>query len=185
MGKKKIKELKEEIKLAEGVTASYDGLTFIMKGPKGEVSKIIKANNVKITIEGDKISIVGIGTTKNEKKMIGSINAHIKNLQKGVTEGHVYKLKVCSGHFPMNVVINKGEITIKNFLGEKFPRSLKIKEGVQVKLNGDQIVVEGTSKEICGQVSADIEKLTSVKGRDLRIFQDGIYIIEKDGKQIK
>ncbi|MBI4440357.1 50S ribosomal protein L6 [Candidatus Woesearchaeota archaeon] len=185
MGRKKIKMLKEEIGLVKGVTASYDGSTFSMKGPKGEASKIIRSKMATITIEGGKVIIAGKKFTKREKTEIGSITAHIKNLQRGVTEGHIYRLKICSGHFPMNVSLSKGEIVIKNFLGEKFPRVLKIKQGANVKIDGQEIIVEGTSKETCGHVAADIEKLTSVSGRDLRVFQDGIYITEKDGKMIK
>ncbi len=122
---------------------------------------------------------------KKGKKVIETFKAHIKNLLKGVSEGHKYLLKICSGHFPMAVSSTKEEITIKNFLGEKVPRKLKIKEGAIVKVEGDQIVVEGSNKEIAGQVSADIEQLTRRPGYDSRIFQDGIWLVSKDGKEIK
>ena len=62
---------------------------------------------------------------------------------------------------------------------------LEIKEGAEVKIEGDIITVESCSKETAGQTAADIEKLTKITNRDLRIFQDGIYITEKDGKPIR
>ncbi|HLC64944.1 MAG TPA: 50S ribosomal protein L6 [Candidatus Nanoarchaeia archaeon] len=185
MGKKKPKQIVDEIALADGVSAAYDGASVRLKGPKGEASKDIRATNVSISIEGKRVILSGKGVSKKEKKAVYSIAAHIKNLLKGVTEGHRYRLKICSGHFPMNVSVTKNEVVIKNFLGEKFPRTLKIKPNVSVKLDGQEMIVEGPSKELCGQVSADIEKLTSVRNRDLRIFQDGIYITDKDGKLIK
>ena len=83
------------------------------------------------------------------------------------------------------ILNNKNEIVIKNFLGEKVPRVLKIKEGAKVKIDGEIVLVESCDKEIAGQVAADIEKLTVIKNRDNRIFQDGIHIINKSGKQIE
>jgi large subunit ribosomal protein L6 len=104
---------------------------------------------------------------------------------KGATEGHVYKLKVCSGHFPMNVAVAGKDFVVKNFLGEKKPRQVAIKEGVDVKVEGEIVTVESCDKELAGQTAADIETLTRITNRDLRIFQDGIYITEKDGKPVR
>src|SRR3989338_3940685 len=104
---------------------------------------------------------------------------------KGANEAHQYVLKICSGHFPMTVSINKNELVIKNFFGEKHPRILKIKEGANVKLDGDNINIESLNKEIAGQVAADIEAMTKRAQFDRRIFQDGIYLILKDGEEVK
>ena len=85
----------------------------------------------------------------------------------------------------MNVSVNNNELIVKNFLGEKVPRTLKLKPGATVKVEGDSITVESPVKEIAGQVSADIELLTRRTGYDSRIFQDGCWIIMKDNKEIK
>ena len=85
----------------------------------------------------------------------------------------------------MNVRITVNKLVIKNFLGEKVPRTLEFKNGVQVKVDGDLIHVVSNSKELAGQVSADIEQLTRRPGYDTRVFQDGCYIISKDGKELK
>ena len=108
-----------------------------------------------------------------------------KKILKGVVEGHVYQLKICSSHFPMSAAVNNGEFSVKNFLGEKVPRTIKIKENVDVKVEGDIITVESPDKELAGQTAASIEQLCKITNRDRRIFQDGIYIISKAGKEIK
>ena len=84
----------------------------------------------------------------------------------------------------MNVSLKGDVLEIKNFIGEKVPRTLKIRPGASVKINGDEIVVEAINKEIAGQTAGSIEKLTKRPGFDKRIFQDGIYIVEKDGKRL-
>ena len=72
----------------------------------------------------------------------------------------------------------------KNFLGEKSPRTLTLKKNVSIKIEGDLIAIESPNKELAGQMASDIELLTAKANRDLRVFQDGIYMIEKAGKKI-
>jgi large subunit ribosomal protein L6 len=85
----------------------------------------------------------------------------------------------------MNVAVSGDKLSVKNFLGEKIPRVAKILPGVTVKVEGDIIDIESTDKEAAGQTAANFEQLTRITNRDLRIFQDGIYITVKDGKEIK
>lgn len=179
----KIKELKEEIE-AKDVEVKLEGTMLTLKGKKGEVSRNIQWKNVELKVEGNNIVVSAKNATKKEKRMIYTFCSHITNMIKGIQEGHNYKLKICASHFPMNVSVSGNELIVKNFLGEKFPRKIKIKEGVKVKVEGDLIEVDSVSKELAGQTAADIEQLTKVRNRDIRIFQDGIYIINKDGKEV-
>ncbi|RLE45007.1 50S ribosomal protein L6 [Candidatus Woesearchaeota archaeon] len=174
-----------EVKLdiPEGVSVSYEDGVVCVKGPLGELKRSLFYPGVDIKVD-DKITIRSSKATKREKKMIGTFRAHIKNMFKGVTEGHVYKLKVCSGHFPMSVSVEGDEFVVKNFFGEKAPRKLKIPEGVKVKVDGNDVIVESVDKELAGRTASDIEQLTRRVGFDKRIFQDGIYIYYKDGKYV-
>ena len=179
------KPLQEDLKVPEGVALTCSSGKVTLKGKKGEHQRDFFQPLVQLQADGQTIQLRAIRTTKREKKMAGTIIAHLKNMIIGVTEGHSYKLKICSGHFPMNVSVSPKEFIIKNFLGEKYPRILQLKPGVMVKIDGQDIIVESVDKEKAGQVAADIETLTKVKGRDLRIFQDGIYITTKDGKSVR
>ena len=173
------------IELPEDVISSIDGKFLLIKGIKGEVKKEIKQHNISIKITNKKIYLESKSGTKKDKKITGSLVAHIKNMIKGSSQNHVYTLKICSGHFPMNVSVSGSKFTIKNFLGEKIPRVLQLKQNADVKIEGDLVYVTSTNKEIAGQISADIEQLTRRPGYDSRIFQDGCYILNKDGKELK
>ena len=181
----KTNKIDEKIEIPEGITISYENGIYTVKGPKGEVQKKMLHPKIKVTTDATSILLNVVKATKRELKIVNTYRAHIKNLFKGVTEGHLYKLKICSGHFPMNVSIKGNHFEIKNFIGEKVPRTLKIKEGATVKIDGDAVVVEGIDKELTSQTAASIEQLTRRPGFDTRVFQDGIFITDKDGKLIK
>lgn len=176
---------KATIKIPENVSVELVDDLIILKGPKGEVSRSLKYPRVNIEIKDGQIMVSSKNATKKEKTIIGTFESHIKNMIKGVRDGVVYKLKICSGHFPMTASIEGKNFVVKNFFGERIPRVLKLKEGVNVKVDGDFVIVEGVNNELVSQTAADIEQLCRITNRDRRIFQDGIYIIDKDGQQIE
>lgn len=176
------KNIEEALDIPQGVTATVEGGLVTIKGEKGELSRRFRARGVSIALEGNTVKLLAENVTQREKKLFFTFKAHIKNMIRGVQEGYTYKLKICSGHFPMSVSLKGNTFEIKNFIGEKVPRQLTIKEGAEVKVEGDKITVFAIDKELAGQVAADIEKLTRRTGFDKRIFQDGIYITEKAGK---
>jgi len=175
----------QEINIPEGIEISKDGHLIKVKGPKGEVSKKLAGARIDISLDKNSVKIISKKASKREKKLIYTFKAHINNMIKGVTDAFVYKLKICPGHFPMNVSMDKDVFTIKNFFGEKTPRKLKINPKVKVKIDSKDVYVEGIDKELTAQTAASIEMLTKIKNRDRRIFQDGIYIVSKAGKEIK
>ncbi|MBI2559430.1 50S ribosomal protein L6 [Candidatus Woesearchaeota archaeon] len=191
--KKKMKKIQakrkgkitKEVALPDGVSASVNGTRLLIKGPKGEVKRELRRQSISITVDNHKILFESKSETKRDKKIIGALAAHARNMVNGCLQNHNYTIKICSGHFPMNVSISSGKLIVKNFLGEKVPRVLHLKEGANVKVEGDLIYVTSASKELAGQVTADIEKLTRRPGYDSRIFQDGCYIIIKDGRELK
>ncbi|MBN2111521.1 50S ribosomal protein L6 [Candidatus Woesearchaeota archaeon] len=177
--------MNEEVEVPKGVEVKLEKGLITVKGAKGECKRVFADPKVTIKVEKESVVVSAKSTTKREKTKVGSYAAHVKNMIKGASQGHVYKLKICSGHFPMNVAVTGKDFIVKNFLGEKHPRILKLKEGVKVTIDGEIITVEGCNKELAGQVAADIESLTRITNRDLRVFQDGIYMTNKDGKDIR
>ncbi len=176
--------LTEKLEIPKEVSVSYLNNIILVKAGKSQCQR--KFIDKKITLEvSNEITFKSQEDNKRARKIIGSYIAHLKNMFKGVLEGHHYIMKICSGHFPMTVAVQKGEFTVKNFLGEKVPRILKLKENVNVKVEGDQVKIDSADKELAGQTAGSIEKLTRRPGFDTRIFQDGIYIISKAGKVIK
>jgi len=171
--------IEEKVEVPSGVTATFSEGIVSIKGPKGEVSRDITHPKVDVSLSDGVLRMYCEVGTKREKNFMFTIRRHIQNMVRGVQEPYVYKLKVCSGHFPMTVAVAGENLEVKNFLGEKSPRKLRLKKGATVKVNGPNITVESANVEIAGNIASDIERLMYKGTRDARIFQDGIYIIEK------
>ena len=178
------KEIFKEIEIPEGVEAELDGSLLKVRGPQGENQRMFDTNKISLTKEGNKMVVGNKKATKKEKKLINSAAAHIKNMVTGVGHKFEYQLKVCFSHFPISVEIKGKEVLIKNFLGERVPRKTVIPEGVEVEINKDVIKVTSVDKELAGQVAADFETATRIRSRDRRIFQDGIFITNKAGREM-
>lgn len=178
------KDLQKKIEIPEGVEISLEEGMMTVKGKEGENKRRFKTGKIILEKKDSELILKCGGATKKEKKMMNTILAHIKNLIEGIQKKFEYRLKICSSHFPITVDIQGDEAIIKNFLGEKMPRKLKIPEGVEIKKDKEIIKVMSHNKELAGQTAADFERVTKIRMRDRRVFQDGIYIINKPGGSI-
>ncbi len=178
------KEIFQEIDIPEGVEVNLEEDTLVVKGPEGENKRNFNMRNIIFEIKEKKIRIGNEKSTKKDKKRINTITAHIKNMIKGIQEKFVYTLKVVFSHFPITVEVSGDEVIIKNFLGEKIPRKCDIPKGAEVKINKNIITISSYDKEIAGQAAANLERVTRIRNKDRRVFQDGIYITNKAGRDM-
>lgn len=173
------KDIQKIIEVPQGVSVSTsDNFVFVSKGNK-ILKRKIDLGKAKMEISNGKIRLFAEKGTKKEARSIGTFYSHLKNMIKGVQEDFVYKLEICNVHFPMNVKVEQDKLVIKSFLGEKYPRYAKILPNVKVEVKGNEVIVSSYDLEAAGQTAANIEKATRVKNRDLRVFQDGIFIVSK------
>ncbi len=174
--------LKDEVEIPEKVQVTIADGVVTVKGPQGEISKRLSHPKVKLEKKGKHVVVSSEFPRKAEKALVGTYGAHLRNMMQGATKGFEYKLKIVYAHFPIKASVKGDQFVIENFLGEKFPRKTKILGTTKVNVKGDQVLVTGPNVEDAGQTAANIEKATRIKGFDLRVFQDGIYITEKPGR---
>ena len=172
--------IREEIEIPEGVEVIIENNEVSVKGPNGEDSRKFTYPNVSIKEENDVVVLETAFPKKKDKAMIGTTKAHINNMIIGVTDGFTYHMKIVFAHFPMTVKVEKDIVNIDNFLGERHPRTAKIVGDSKVAVKGDEVTITGINKEHVGQTMANLEQATKIKGRDPRVFQDGIYLTSKE-----
>lgn len=176
-------KIEEKIIIPEGITCSYQNQILNCKKDSVELSRRINIPKVRIKIEDNSIIFQCNKANKKEIKIIKSFLAHIKNIFEGLKEPFIYKLEAVNVHFPMNLKIEKDYLIVNNFLGESIPRKAKIFSNVNVEIKGQEIIISSRDKEAAGQTMTSIEKATRVKGRDRRIFQDGIFLVSPPEKR--
>ena len=178
----KLDRIEHIVTIPEGVTASVseDGVVQI-QGPKGSLSRQFESTSVDLLQDGSGLIVRVDMPRRKQRALAGTWNAHLNNMVKGVTYCFTYNLKAFYSHFTMTMSVKGNTFVVNNYFGEKVPRNDDILSGVDVKVsNKVEVTVSGIDKELVGQTAANIEKCATVKNRDRRVFQDGIYLINKE-----
>ena len=174
-----IAEIKEIISPPDDIKVSQIDSSITIKGEKGELTREFSHPKVMVNVEDKTIVVSCKNARRKQKALVGTFVAHLNNMIKGVSRGFEYTMKTVYSHFPIKTMVDGDYFVIENFLGERAPRKALILEGVTVKSKGDDVVVSGIDKEKVGQTTANIERATKVKRRDIRVFQDGVYRTSK------
>ncbi len=176
----RLPEISKTIQVPDNVDVSLDGKKINVKGKKGTLTRDFSFAPISIEGEDKKIRIWVKWPRKKEAALVGTIYSHINNMITGVTKGYQYKLKIVFSHFPISVKVQGNSVLIENFTGERRPRRVNIIGDVKVKLEPDDIIIEGTNLEEVSQTAANIEQATKVRRKDPRVFLDGIYVYERN-----
>ena len=179
----KLDHIKHVIELSDGVGAAIsDGVVTLSKDGTS-LSREFVSGRLTVTMNDGNIEIFCDLPRRKERALAGTWAAHLRNMNKGLSEGFEYRLKAVYSHFPMTLKVEGSVLTINNLFGERVPRKAELPwtpAEVTVKVeNKTEVVVTGADKEKVGQTSANIERACRIRGRDRRVFQDGIYIVEK------
>jgi large subunit ribosomal protein L6 len=171
-----------ECELPEDVSARTDRFDLTVEGPTGSVTRRLWYPDVSITVEGDVVGIESDTADAKTKSTMQTFESHVENMIRGVQDEWEYRMQIHYSHFPMQVRVEDEEVVIENFLGETAPRRAPIHGDTDVTVDGEEIILRGPDKEAVGQTAGDIEQRTRVPDKDARVFQDGVYIVEKPGK---
>jgi len=178
----------EELTIPEGVDVAVKARIITVKGPRGELTKNVRHIDMDIRLVKTKVSNkVTLAVWQGGRKHVAclrTIRSLIVNMITGVTKGFLYKMRAVYAHFPINAIIqdNGTAVEIRNFLGEKIVRNVKMLEGVKIyesKNQKDELILEGNDIQHVSQSAASIHGICRVRNKDIRKFLDGIYVSEK------
>jgi large subunit ribosomal protein L6 len=171
---------KKPVPVPAGVTASIEGRTLNVKGPKGTLALQLR-DEISYTVEGDGITVKPANDTKQARAFWGMQRTMVQNLITGVTEGFSKKLLITGVGYRAAA---QGKV-LKLQLGYSHDVNFDIPEGIDIK-TPDQTTVEisGIDKQKVGQVAAEIRrwrKPEPYKGKGIKY--DGEFIFRKEGKK--
>ena len=168
------------VEAPEGVTLELKGMKIVVNGPLGKLERNFTGEPVVMCIEKNKLKISVSFPRRKELAMLGTIASHVNNMITGVTQGYTYKLTIVYAHFPITVDVKpRQEVIIKNLYGQRDPRRAKIYGDVDIRVDGEEIILTGINKEHVGQTSANIQEVCKLRGKlhkDPRRFMDGCWL---------
>ena len=171
---------KKPIPIPAGVTVAVEADRVRVNGPKGELSERIPA---AITVEQvDDQLLVKRPTDRGEHRALhGLTRSLVANMVEGVTQGYQKVLEIQGVGYRAQ---SRGS-DLELALGYSHPVSVKPPEGIELEVaSPTRIVVRGISKQLVGEVAANIRKQRPpepYKGKGIRY--EGEHVRRKVGKR--
>lgn len=171
---------KKPVAVPSGVTASVDGQTVRVKGPKGELSFVVN-DEVLVKMEDGGIKVDPRDQSKVSRSKWGMSRTMISNILTGVDKGFEKRLEI-------NGVGYRASMQGKNLqlaLGFSHDVVYEVPQGITVAVPRPvEIIVTGIDKQQVGQVAAEIREYRGpepYKGKGVKYA--GEKIVRKEGKK--
>jgi large subunit ribosomal protein L6 len=170
---------KRPVPIPAGVSVTISGKTVGVKGPKGELSRTFP-DALSFSQENGLVTVDRPSDESHHKALHGLARALIANMVEGVTKGYQKQLEITGVGYkaeprPYGLLFSLG-----------YSHTIEFKAPSGIKLTAPQptqVLVEGSDKEIVGQVAAEIRSLRKpepYKGKGIRYA--GEKIRRKAGK---
>ena len=170
---------KRPIPVPSGVTVTLDGNTVTVKGPRGTLSRTLP-EDITVSQENGEITVARPSDEPRHRALHGLSRTLVANMVDGVTKGFQKQLDIVGVGYraetkPYGLLLA---------LGYSHPIEYKAPEGIKLTAqNPTTVIVDGSSKEVVGQVAAEIRSLRPpepYKGKGIKYA--GEQIRRKAGK---
>ena len=162
------------INIPEDIKVSLANNVISFEGKLGKSSSTLP-EGIAVDLKDNLLHFTG-----ENKAMLGTVYANVKNEIIGNTKGFEKKLELVGTGYKANV---SGK-TLVLALGYSHDINFQIPDGITIKVEKNLVTVTGTSKQLVGQVSAEIKsfrKPEPYKGKGVRYEGEKIY--RKEGKK--
>lgn len=170
---------KRPIDIPKGVAVTLDQGRMTVKGPRGELSRTLHPA-MKITVDEGTITVERPSEENEHKALHGLTRTLIANMVEGVTTGFRKHLELVGVGYRAETK----PFGLQLALGYSHPIQYKAPEGIKLTATAPTaITVEGSNKEVVGQVAAEIRSLRPpepYKGKGVKY--QGEQVRRKAGK---
>ncbi|AZI58683.1 50S ribosomal protein L6 [Nakamurella antarctica] len=168
------------ITVPAGVDVAIDGASIVVKGPKGTLSHQV-VEPISVTREEDgTLAVTRPNDERDSRSRHGLTRTLVSNMVVGVTEGYVKPMEIVGVGY--RVAVEGKDLVFA--LGYSHPVPVIAPEGITfVVETPTKFRVEGISKQLVGEVAANIRKLRKpdpYKGKGVRYA--GEVVRRKVGK---
>lgn len=170
---------KKLIEIPNGVNVSLDGNVVKVKGPKGELQRVIH-QNIKVEMKDSQLKFERSDDLKTNRALHGLSRALVQNMILGVTQEFKKILDIVGVGYKAEL---KGNNILLN-IGYSHPIYFIPPTGIKLESpTPTQIVISGIDKQLVGQVAAKIRSIRKpepYKGKGIKYSDE--HIIRKAGK---
>jgi large subunit ribosomal protein L6 len=171
---------KKPVSIPQGVTATVEGQTVKVKGPKGALQLVLHGD-VGAKVDKGSVTIDPRSETKRARAMWGTSRALIAKLIEGVTKGYERRLEITGVGYRAAL---QGK-TLQVQLGYSHDIAYSIPEGVTITVpKPTEIVITGIDAQKVGQAAAEIRayrKPEPYKGKGVKYSDERVF--RKEGKK--
>lgn len=175
---------KKPIALPGNVTLSVDDQNVVtVKGPKGTLTQLVD-RDILVAVEDGTIQVSRPTEQKRHKALHGLYRSLVNNMVTGVSEGFKLNLEIVGVGYKASVANNVLELQLgySHNVYVAVPEEIKV-TAVTEKGQNPKVYLEGSDKQLIGDVAAKIRSLRKVepyKGKGIRFV--GEEIRRKAGK---
>jgi large subunit ribosomal protein L6 len=171
---------KKPVSVPSGVTATVEGQTVKVKGPKGAVQLVVH-DDVVVALDKGMVKVDPRNDSKRARSMWGTYRTLVSNLVTGVTKGFEEKLEITGVGY--RAAVQGKSLNLQ--LGFSHDVTFPIPEGITIATpKPTEINISGINKQTVGQVAAEIRGYRPpepYKGKGVKYA--GEYIFRKEGKK--
>jgi large subunit ribosomal protein L6 len=166
--------------MPSGVTATTEGQTLTVKGPKGTLSMQM-LEDISYDIQEGAISVQPGNETKRARAFWGMHRTLVQNLVSGVTEGFTKTLEITGVGY--RAAMQGRNLRLQ--LGYSHDVNIEVPADLTVATpDATTVVISGTDRQRVGQLAAEIRrwrKPEPYKGKGIKYR--GEFIFRKEGKK--
>jgi large subunit ribosomal protein L6 len=170
---------KNPIPLPTKVSVEINGLAVKVKGPKGELSRVLP-EGVVLAQEDNLITVNPADGSRRARERHGLCRTLVANMVEGVSAGFTRKLEIIGVGYRASV---KGTTLVVN-AGYSHPVEMVPPAGITFAVeNNTQVTVSGFDKELVGNEAAKVRAIRPpepYKGKGIKY--EGERILRKAGK---
>ncbi len=175
---------KKPVHIPKGITVNVSSDNIVtVKGPKGELKQAID-RDIKVEVKDDQVELSRPTDQIRHRSLHGLYRSLMSNMVKGVSDGYKKQLELIGVGFKASNQGNLLDLALgysHNIIFE-VPKELKVATA-QEKGDNPKIILEGSDKQLIGQVAAKIRGLRKpepYKGKGIRYT--GEIVRKKAGK---
>lgn len=167
------------IPLPSGVQAQVTDNTVTIKGPKGELRRVVHSE-LSVKLENNHLTVVRPSDDKRHKALQGTTRTVLRNMVDGVARGFSKSLEIQGVGYKAEPQAGG----VRLLVGFSHPVVYQAPPGIKILVENNVILkIEGADKELVGQVAAELRKIRPpepYKGKGIRYL--GEQVRRKAGK---